>query len=149
MLLDAMRLGSYAVLAAALVLVAAYGKKNGKNREDKPSQPFEAESPRTQTGERLPAWVDESPHFFNRDGRRFAAAVGGAQVKNQALARAAATDRARADLLRLIKGGRPADALAGVLTGARVTDAFASRMRGQVFVRVEVEAARRRGPTVR
>ena len=87
----------------------------------------------------MPAWVHESPHFLNHDGRRFAAAVGSAQADNPALARVAATDRARADLLKLIQGGEPGDALAGVLTGSRVTDAFASKTQGLVFVRVEVE----------
>lgn len=138
-----MRRRSYAVLAAALVLVAAYAKRKDKSpvAAAEPADVLAA-LPRAQPGERFPDWVQESPHFFNRDGRRFAAAVGSAQVDNPALARAVATDRARADLLRLIKGGGAEEILTGALPGARVTDAFASKTRGQVFVRVEVEATR-------
>ena len=63
-------------------------------------------------------------------------------MENVALARIAATDRARAGLLRLLESGAEGEALSGVLLGARVTDAFTSKARGRVFVRVEIEEAR-------
>ena len=138
-----MRRRYYAALVAAIVLVAAYAKRND-SRQAAAAAPAGvlAALPRAQTGERLPDWVQESPHFFSRDGRRLAAAVGSAHVDNPALARAVATDRARADLLRLIKGGAAAEALTGALPGARVTDTFTSKTRGRVFVRVEIEETR-------
>lgn len=140
---------SFFVLAGALAVLAACGKKRDESRTGKLARslgvlaaaPTDALSggPAALPLERLPAWVREKPHYFSRDGRRFASAVGSARVDNLALARGAATDRARADLLRFIKGGAAGDAITGVLTGSRVTDAFTSKIQGEVFVRVEVE----------
>ncbi len=91
----------------------------------------------------MPAWTQERPHFFAQDGRQFASAVGRARTVDPALARAAAEDRARVDLLRLLHGGTPGGSFQGALAGARMTDAFTSKRTGEVFVRLEVEANRR------
>jgi len=147
-----------ALLSVPLALVCACGKTKDEGRATKLSAPPPvlaaapadalAGSPavlsRALRRERLPAWTREAPHFFDRDGRRFACAVGSAQVGNLALAHTAAEDRARADLLRLIEGGFPEGALSGTLSGARITDTFTSKRRGKVFVRVEVDAAQER-----
>jgi len=92
---------------------------------------------------RAPAWTRERPRFFEREGRRFASAVGRARdVENRALARVDAEDRARADLLKLmVRSGAPENELSGPLPGARMTDSYASR-NGEVFVRMEVPAPR-------
>lgn len=149
---------SCAVLAVALAVACSCGKKKEESRAGKLSQPLSvlaaaptdalsgrpAALPAAQPRERLPAWTRERPRFFDRDGRRFASAVGSARIGNLFLARTAAEDRARADLLRLIEGGAPGRALSATLRGARMTDAFTSKKRGQVFVRVEVDATQER-----
>lgn len=149
---------SCAILTVALAVACSCGKKKEESRVGKlspPPQVLAAAPTDALSGrpavpapapprERLPAWTRERPRFFDRDGRRFASAVGSAQVGNPALARAAAEDRARADLLRLIAGGASGDALSGTLRGARITDAFTSKKRGKVFIRVEVDAAQER-----
>ena len=138
-----------AILAAALILAAACGKTQEESRAGKPSRPAAAADlpladalagqPRAQPGQAEPAWTRESPHFFSRGGLRFGSAVGWARSGNIALARAAAEDRARVDLLRLIKGVKAEEAVAGALPGARIMDSFTSS-EGKVFVRVEVGA---------
>ena len=147
---------SWAFLAAVLAVASACGKKKDEGRAGKLSPPAApsdsalvddvARQPSAplpeQPREVLPAWASESPHFFNRGGRRFASAIGWASGGNPALARAAAEDRARVDLLRLIKGGAAGGPLQGALPGARMTDSFASKQGGKVFVRVEIRAAR-------
>lgn len=139
-------------LAAFVALVAACGK-NDPGRVAKSPSPSPKASPAAAPagwafaasvphgGEGLPSWARERPHFFDQNGRRFASAVGHAQIGNLALARMAAQDRARADILRLIQGNSAASSAEGTLRGARVTDFFASR-KGQVYVRVEAEAER-------
>jgi hypothetical protein len=87
-----------------------------------------------------PDWLFESPHFFHREGIRFASAVGSARVGDPALARVVAEDRARVQLLRLMEGGTAGGELEGDLPGARPVDAFISTRYGKVFVRVEVRA---------
>ena len=144
---------SCGVLAAALVVVSACGKKKDEGRTGKLSPPAAAAEsalsdtlaaqaralPSAHPSEPLPAWTRELPHFFDRDGRRFASAVGWARSANPGLARSAAEDRARVDLLKLIKGAAPDGALEGALPGAQMTNSFTSK-EGQVFARVEVEA---------
>jgi hypothetical protein len=142
------------LLAAALAALSACGKKKDAGRSETLSPPAAASDsalvdrlagqPSAQPGEILPAWAREKPHFFEREGRRYASAVGRARVRDAALARAAAEDRARGDLLRLIAGGAPGAAIEGSLLGSRMTDSFTSKEDGQVFVRVEVQAAPRR-----
>lgn len=135
---------SYGLLAAALVVVTACGKKKDPNRNEKLSAPVSApdsalkDKLASEPAELLPAWAQEVPHFFVRDGVRFASAVGHARVRNVALARSAAEDRARVDLLRLIEGAAPDGAVEGALPGAHTTDSFTSKKDGQVFVRLEV-----------
>lgn len=86
----------------------------------------------------IPQWVQERPHFFKRDGRSFAAAVGRARAANLPLARSAAQGRARAALLRLLQGKTPAEDARGEVRGARVTGVYFSE-NGRVFVRMELE----------
>jgi hypothetical protein len=144
---------SSAVLAAALAFVSACGKKKDAGRNEKLSQPAPAYDsalketlagkpavlPLAAPNEVLPAWAQEAPHFFVRDGSRFASAVGHARIRNVALARAAAEDGARVDLMRLIHGGTPDGAVEGALPGAHTTDSFTSKKDGEVFVRLEVQ----------
>jgi hypothetical protein len=87
-----------------------------------------------------PSWVNEAPHFFKRGGRTFASAVGRARIADLPLARSAAQDRARADLLRLLQGKTATGRVEGELRGARVTDSYQSKKDG-VFVRLEIETA--------
>lgn len=128
-----------AVLLAAAFAACGRGEQGQENKSPSPASrqsPAAASAPRI--GEPLPSWARERPHFFDQNGRRFAAAVGRARIGNLALAQTAAQDRARADLLRLIQG-KPAESRAkGTLRGARVTEIYASR-NGQVYVRVEVD----------
>jgi hypothetical protein len=146
----------FGALAAALLAFSACGKKKDASRIETPAFPASAEYsalvdtitsepralPGTQTSEVLPAWALEPAHFFNRGGRRFASAVGRAEAGDFALARTAAEDRARVDLLKLLEGAGSKDAVEGSLPGARMTNSFTSKRGGQVFVRVEVEAAK-------
>jgi hypothetical protein len=131
-------------LGLILLGAAACGKKSDERRSAKPVAPVTApDKPLVdaivkQSGA-VPAWTLEAPHFFSRDGARFASAVGWAKAGNAALGRAAAEDRARVDLLRLIAGAPSPNALAGNLPGARMTDSYASK-EGKIFVRVEVPA---------
>ena len=87
----------------------------------------------------VPPWARENPRFFERDGRRFASAVGRVRVTDPALARSAAEDRARVELLKLIDGTAGTGTSTGALPGARMTDSFTSA-NGEVFIRVEVAA---------
>lgn len=96
-------------------------------------------SARVPAAEVVPAWVQEKPRFFQRDGVRFASAVGSAQIANAALAVTAAEGRARAELLRLIRGAEAVGEVQGSLPGARTTDSFTFK-NGTVFVRLEVTA---------
>jgi hypothetical protein len=138
-------------LCGLFVVAAACGKKSEESLPMKMLQPLQATvaaprealagQPVALARARLPGWARESPRFFNRGGRRFASAVGSARAENRALARVAATDRARADLLRFINGATAGEAITGELSGARVTNAYTSRTRGEVFVRVEAEQA--------
>lgn len=136
-------------LALVLALLAAACGKRKEAARLTPA-PVKAEAPLTDTisdgpakpafaepAEVVPAWAKEAPHFFMRDGVRFASAVGSVRFANVVLARAAAEDRARADLIRLIGGGTPDGAVEGALPGASPTDFF-TKKNGQVFVRVEV-----------
>ena len=84
-----------------------------------------------------PKWTRADPHFETRAGRVFAVAVGKAKDKNAALARVAAQDRARADLLRLIQG-RPSGASAeGEVKGAQAVSVY-NAGRGTVYVKLEL-----------
>jgi hypothetical protein len=146
-----LRRRSYGLLAAALVVLSACGKKKDAARNEKLAPPASApDSALKETvagkpaslpdapNEIVPAWTQEVPHFFVRDGDRFAAAVGHAKIRDVALARAAAEDAARVALLRLVEGGTPDGAVEGALPGARMTDSFTSKKDGQLFVRLEV-----------
>ena len=145
--------GFVGLLVAALIAVSACGKKKDVSRALKPVSPGAAADsaltddiahqpsapPDARAPEAAPAWALERPHFFERDGRRFACAVGRAKVANVGLARAAAEDRARVELVKLITGAAEGEAVEASLRGARMTDSFTSKTDGQVFVRVEVQ----------
>lgn len=146
---------TFQVLAGALLVAAACGKKKDAARSSAVPVPKAFSAPLTdataegaarapaaaEPAEAAPAWVRESPHFFMRDGARFASAVGSSRSRNAGLARAAAEDRARVDLIRLIDGVAPDGAVEGALSGAQPTDFFTSKKDGQVFVRLEVRTA--------
>jgi hypothetical protein len=145
----------FIALAAALAFFSACGKHKTAARIEKPAPPAAgadsplsdalageaADFPKTQPREVPPDWTRERPHFFVRDGRRFASAVAWARTGNVYLARTAAEDSARVELLRLIKGIASGTPVEGALPGARMTDTFTSKIGGEVFVRLEVEAA--------
>ena len=87
-----------------------------------------------------PRWTRAKPHFETRAGRVFAVAVGKAQGENEALARVAAEDRARADLLRLIQGTPPNASAEGEVRGARAVEVYDAGG-GVVYVRLELETS--------
>jgi hypothetical protein len=92
-----------------------------------------------------PVWTREAPHYFVRDGLRYASAVGRARVGNLSLSRAAAQDRARVSLLRLLRDDSSDALVSGFLQGARITDSFDATNGGETFIRVEVNAPVSRG----
>lgn len=95
--------------------------------------------------DRQPSWTNQRPHFVEHAGERYATAVGHARrVDNLPLARAVAEDRARADLARLLEGRAPAADVSAPLPGARLTDSYTVKRDGEVYVRMEVPAPRRR-----
>ena len=68
--------------------------------------------------------------------------------KNEMLARIAAEDRARADLLRLIQGKSPDASAEGEVKGTQAVE-FYNAGRGVVYVRLELETSPKppsRGP---
>jgi hypothetical protein len=67
-------------------------------------------------------------------------AVGKAKERNAALARVAAEERARADLLRLIQGNPPRASAEGKVKGARAVEVYES-WGGVVYVRLELETS--------
>ena len=141
------------ILVPALLAIPACGRNKDEGRSEKLTASATAADAAlvdtvagqsrifagAQPSELPPAWTQELPHFFNRDGRRFASAVGWARTGDLALARATAEDRARVALVILIQGGASVDAVKGALPGARMTDSFTSKD-GFVFVRLEVQA---------
>ena len=84
-----------------------------------------------------PKWTKAKPHFETRAGRVFAVAVGKAKDTNTALARVAAEDRARADLLRLVRGTPPNASAEGVVKGAQAVAVYDAGPEG-VYIRVEL-----------
>jgi hypothetical protein len=132
------------VLALAMLAAAACGKKNDERRTAKPVAPVtQPDKPLIDTivkqAGAAPAWTQEAPRFFSRGGVRLASAVGWAKSRNISVGRAAAEDRARVDLLRLISGLPSANAVSGDLPGASATDAYTSKD-GMIYVRVEIAA---------
>ena len=85
-----------------------------------------------------PKWTRAKPHFETRAGRVFAVAVGKAKDKNAALARVAAEESARADLLRLIQGKPPSASAEGDVKGAQAVEVYNAGL-GVVYVRLELE----------
>ncbi len=141
------------ILAAALLIVSACGKKKAASRDEKLA-PLAAsvDTPLVDKISRepgvsaieaslplAPAWVRETPRYYKRGGRRFASAVGWAKTADLALSRSTAEDRARVELLRFIKGVSSTGAVEGSLTGARMINSFKTD-EGDVFVLVEIEA---------
>jgi hypothetical protein len=95
-----------------------------------------------------PKWTRAKPHFETRAGRIFAVAVGKAKDQNAELARVAAAELARADLLRLIQGKPQGASVEGEVKGAQVAEVYNARS-GVVYVRLELETAPKpppRGP---
>jgi hypothetical protein len=87
-----------------------------------------------------PKWTRTRPHFEIRNRRVFAVAVGKAQDANEALATAAAEERARASLLRLLQGKSPGADVMGEVKGARVVEVWRARG-GIVYARLEVDTS--------
>ena len=92
-----------------------------------------------------PKWTMAKPHFETRAGRVFAVAVGKAKDENKSLARVAAEDRARADLLRLIQGKSPSANVEGAVKGAQAVEVYDAG-RGVVYVRLELETSPKPAP---
>ena len=87
-----------------------------------------------------PTWTRAKPHFETRAGRVFAVAVGKAKDRNASLARVAAEDRARADLLRLIQGKSQSASAEGEVKGAQAVDVYDAGG-GLIYVRLELETS--------
>jgi hypothetical protein len=87
-----------------------------------------------------PRWTKAKPHFETRDGHVFAVAVGKAKDDNEALATAAAEERARAELLRFLQGKSPGADVSGQVRGA-VAAAVWRAGRGVVYVRLELDTS--------
>jgi hypothetical protein len=115
-ILPSVRRGVRTFLAAALLLIAASAH----------------------AGWLRPRWTRAKPHFETRDGRRVAVAAGKAKDLNVSLARSAAEERARADLLRLLQDKPPfADVEGRVRLAAPA--AFYDDGGGVVYVRLELD----------
>lgn len=84
-----------------------------------------------------PAWTRRAPRIERRAGKRYAVAVGAVASDNLALARAAAEERARANLLRFLQRKAAFQDLEGRVVGAVVADSYAGRD-GMVWVRLEL-----------
>lgn len=128
-------------IIACLLLTAGFGKPSSASSEKALTPGAAGNSAWAQQGNSragLPAWALQPPHFVVREGRLWAVAVGQARARNLALARAAAADRARAALLRLLKRAPSQAAVEGTLYGSRISEAFVSR-KGRVFIQVEAQ----------
>src|SRR5437764_705745 len=89
-----------------------------------------------------PKWTTAKPHYETRGGRVFAVAVGKAKDKNEALARAVAEERARAELARLLQGKPLNASVEEEVKGGRVVEVY-NAGRGVVYVRLALETPRR------
>jgi hypothetical protein len=148
------RLTTVGVLASVLLIVGGCGKKKSAERGRTLSMPAAAGDAAptdalSGASDSLttipphvgaPAWTQETAHYDRRGVRRFASAVGWARIGDPALAREAAEERARGELLRFLHGGPAVGAVEGPLAGARTTDFYAAKD-GLVFARVEVETS--------
>ncbi|MCC6806813.1 MAG: hypothetical protein IT381_05280 [Deltaproteobacteria bacterium] len=86
---------------------------------------------------KMPDWAKiEGVREDTRDGRKVYVAVASATMKNIALARDAAANRARAAILRVAQGAGKGELVQGTLTGSRIVRSYSE---GDTMV-VEVEA---------
>jgi hypothetical protein len=85
-----------------------------------------------------PRWTRAKPHFEMRAGHRFGVAVGMARDVNKPLARSAAEERARAELLRLLQNKPPFADVEGRVRGAFPAAVYESGA-DTVYVRLELD----------
>ncbi len=105
------------------------------------SAPTSAAQQITTAPEPLPAWTQQPPALIMDGNRRVAVAVGMARADNEALARAAAEDRARASIARLLEGKSSTASVEMAVTGARIVQTYTAAD-GRVFVQLEAPAHR-------
>ena len=81
---------------------------------------------------RAPAWARSQAEVLARDGKHFLEATGRAdRIKNPALARSTAENRARAELAKWLNTGKVA--------GGEVVDTYVDKKTKAMFVRVAIE----------
>jgi hypothetical protein len=91
----------------------------------------------TPAPEPLPAWTQRPAEIVPQGSRRVARAVGSARAADLVLARAAAEDKARAAIARLIDGKASVAGVEVAVTGAQVTQTYTA---GDGTVYVELTA---------
>ena len=88
-----------------------------------------------------PSWTAAPPAVIMRGRKRYAVAVGQALTGEKALARAAAEERARAEILRLLHGKHSGVSVQGAVIGAQVKRSYTAPD-GRVFVELEAPVHR-------
>lgn len=133
-----MRFWRYLVWLA--VFLAAFAWFEGRRRAAPPAVPAATGADRaagvkavTTSPEPLPEWTKRKPEIVTEGARRVAHAVGSAHAGDLALSRAAAEDRARYELARLVDGRASVVGSEVTVNGARVVQTY-SAADGTVYV---------------